>query len=237
MSDQPPENPYAAPEPEPTPPPAAPAPPPAPAPYAQPPAAPSPYGQPTYGQPTYPAQQPYGQPTYPAQPYGQPAYPVAMTSGRDPDKRPGTVTTACILTFVFAGLAALASLVMFAVIKSGNQDFIDAFEESAGSSDLGMTPAELLDIIGIVFLVFAVWSLISIGLAVWAIKRSNVARILLVVSASLAALVSLISIASILPGLWLLASLATAILLFVGGANDWYARRVPKDFTAPPQPW
>ena len=75
----------------------------------------SPYGQPPPGQPGYgqqpPAQQygqQYGQQQYGGQPaygqppgYGQPPYgPV------DPDKRPGTVTAAGVITIIMGGLSA-----------------------------------------------------------------------------------------------------------------------------------
>jgi hypothetical protein len=75
------------------------------------------------------------------------------------------------------------------------------------------------------FVVFLVWSIVGVLLGVLAMRRSNVARILLVVSSALVGVVSLLTIGSAVSALWLLAAIATVVLLFVGGANDWYARR------------
>ena len=58
------------------------------------------------------------------------------------------------------------------------------------------------------------------------LRRSNVARILLVISASVAAVFSLIGITSGFSLVPLVACLATIVLLFVGGAGDWF-KRVP----------
>ncbi len=88
-----------------------------------------------------------------------------------------------------------------------------------------MNADDLYTFLQTMFIVFLVWSILGVVLGVWAMRRSNVARILLVVSSALVAIVSLVSIGSGLSALWLLAAIATIILLFVGGANDWYARR------------
>jgi hypothetical protein len=71
-------------------------------------------GQPAYGQPPAYSQQPaYGQPAPYGQPYAQPyaapmgpVYPVPAGSGR-----PGMVTAAAVLAFVFGGFAIIGGIV------------------------------------------------------------------------------------------------------------------------------
>jgi hypothetical protein len=60
-------------------------------------------------------------------------------------------------------------------------------------------------------------------LAVFAMRRSNGARVGLVVSAALAGLLSLISITSIVTIIPLGACVAVIVCLFTGGASQWYA--------------
>ena len=74
-------------------------------------------------------------------------------------------------------------------------------------------------------LVFTAWCVIACVLAVFAMRGSNVSRILLVISASVAGLLSLLLIGSVVSALWLLACIAVVVLLFTGGASGWYARR------------
>ena len=65
---------------------------------------------------------------------------------------------------------------------------------------------------------------IAIVLGVLVLRRSNVARILLVISSAVVALLSLLAIASGVSAVTLIAAVATIVLLFVGGAGDWFKR-------------
>ena len=69
---------------------------------------------------------------------------------------------------------------------------------------------------------FLVWCLIACILAVLVLRRSNAARITLVVSSAVTALFSLFGIGSGVSAVTLLAAVAVIVLLFVGGANDWF---------------
>ena len=214
-------------------------------PYGQaptpPPAAPSPYGQAPYGQPQYAPQdpyapqQPYGQPAYGQQPYGQqpygqPAfeqYPSGAFpfTGGDPDKRPGTVLAAGIITIVSSSLTLVVLLLGLLGLSSSRQDFIDELNRNADFQSLDVTADQLVSFIQVVIAVFAVWALVGILLGVLVMRRSKVARILLVISAGLVVAGGLLSITSVFSGLWVLAGGAVIGLLFMGGANDWYSRR------------
>ncbi|MFC6287329.1 hypothetical protein ACFP3Q_08230 [Nocardioides sp. GCM10027113] len=191
--------------------------PPYPSPYGQPPYGQQPYGQQPHGQ-QY-GQQPYGQ-QYPQQPYGY-GYPGAPV--RDPEARPGTVLAAGIVTIVTSSLALLASGFIVLVMLVARQDFEAGFREGAGLDPMtGM--GDLFGVVLVVGLVLVVWCLAAIVLAVLAMRRSNAARITLVVSSGMTVLVSLLSITGIVPVFSLLAAIAVIVLLFTGGANEWYRR-------------
>lgn len=203
------------------------------------PSAPQPgaWGRQPYGQATPP---PYGQPF--GQPFGQPAsgqgydlppfptgteqYPYLPQPGLAPaPKRPTTVTVAAVLTWIGAGLATLMMLMFMGVLALGGDAFIDEFERAAQDSQVDFTADQALAVGWVVAVVMLVWALSAVVLAIFALRRSNVARILLVVSAGMTALLSLLAITSILPIVTLLMGGATVILLFTGGANEWYSRR------------
>lgn len=196
-------------------------------PYGQP-AGQDPYGQqpppPAYGQqPPAPA---YGQPAYGQQPpayAAQPGYPAPM--GGDPDKRPGTVTAAGIITIVFSGLSFLLFAVILVALLVAKDDVLDEIEKSEGFQDAGISANDALGaVVGFVG-VFAVWCLIATVLGFLVLRRSNGARITLVVSAAVTAVISLIGIGSGISAITLIAAVAVIVLLFTGGAGDWFKRR------------
>jgi hypothetical protein len=203
------------------------------------PGTPPPYGT-GYGQPgpqEHPGQQgqqgQQGQPGQPEpDPYAGPAYAPGWTGAepgghRDPDKRPGTVTAACVLTWIGAGLVAVAMLLAVLVLATSPADFTRELREGMAESEFVLTDDEVLTAGWAIVLTLLVWSLISLVLAVLTFRRSTVARIILVVSASMTVLVSLLGILSLISVIPLLMAGATVVLLFVGGANDWFARRRP----------
>ena len=188
-----------------------------PPPYAQ-----APHGQAPYGQAPY-GQAPYGQP-YPGQPYGYPV-PGSQQSGRDPDKRPLTVTFAAVLTWVGAGCTALLMLAFMLILGAGGESFVEEFDKAARESDVTLTSDQILTVGWVIAATLLLWCLISMVVAVFAFRRSNGARWTLVVSAVMAALFSLLAILSILSAVTLILAVAAAIMLFTGGANEWYSRR------------
>lgn len=235
--------------------------PPADNPYGTPPASPNPYGQPSGGEPahgqppTAPQQHnPYGQqpgaqpPAYGQEnPYGQQApYGAAHGSAYgapagDPDKRPGTVTAAGIVSIVMSTLSLLLFLVVTVGIFVARDDVEDAInDELANQQGMGdISAGDLTAVVLVVMLVFVVWSLSAIVLGVLTLKRKSWARVMLVVSAAVTALFSLLGITSGLSALTLIAAVAVIVLLFTGGANQWFARREPEQQlpTGTTQPW
>lgn len=200
-------------------------------PYGTPPASPNPYGQPSGGQPAY------GQP--PAAPYGQQQQPYGAPTG-DPDKRPGTVTAAGIISIVMSTLSLLLFLGVTIAIFVARDDVEDAINDEIANQQ-GMediSAGDISAVLLVVMLVLVVWSLSAIVLSVLTLKRHNWARIMLVVSAAVTALFSLIGITSGVSALSLIAAVAVIVLLFTGGANQWFAKRQPDQLpTGTSQPW
>jgi hypothetical protein len=212
--------------------------------------APPPYGQPQYGQPQHAqpqhAQPQYGQPQYGqpqegrptpdqyAAPYGQQPTGGPLGDGLDmygrplgTDERPGTVTAAGWITLILSGLTALfyAFLTLAIVVAKDEvlREINRALAEQGATGDFDAEDA--YGIVVVVLLAFTAWCVIACVLAVFAMRRSTAARILLVISACVAGLISLVLIGSVISGVWLVACVLVVILLFTGGAGDWYARR------------
>lgn len=207
-----------------------------------------PWGQPAenpYGQQQPYPQQPYGQQPYGQPAYGQPAYGAPYQQGRDPEKRPGTVTGAAITTIVLSGLSFLLYGVLTIITLVARQDMVDAIEDELSAEQRDMFSGDdLATFVTVLFVVLTVWCLIAVLLGVFAMRRSNVARILLVISSAMTVVFSLLGITSIVSGLTLIAGIVVIVLLFTGGANDWFARRgqqqhQPQQYGEPPthQPW
>jgi hypothetical protein len=191
-----------------------PGPPPGQSPYGVPPAGDLPYGQVPYGQTPY-HHNPYGQPTI-----GMPGYGAPL---RDPDARPGTVLAAAIITFISAGLVLLVLGGLTMVLVATREEFVDGFRDGAGVAVTG-EPNGWYAGLFIAMALLLLWCAVAIVLAVFTLRRSNGARIALVVSASLTALLSLLAIASAVSVVTLAASIAVIVCLFTGGAGAWFRR-------------
>jgi hypothetical protein len=141
-----------------------------------------------------------------------------------PPARPGTVTAAGVITIVFSLLTALV-LAGGAVAMGLDRSIVDTMlqdsEAELRAQGVDLDAAVTLTIVLMGML--AVWALVAVVLAVFALRRSNAARILLVISAASAALLSLLTAMAILPIGVFLACVAVIVLLFVGGANPWFA--------------
>jgi hypothetical protein len=191
----------------------------------------NPYGDPppSTQPPAYPSANPYGQAPPPAPPaYGQPAQPYAPApyGTTDPDKRPGTVTAASIITIVLTAISFVGFAVL-AVVVQGSDDLFDELnreiEGQPGFEDY--STEDILNVITVFLVIFAIWSLIALVFAIVAMRRQNWARILTVISAVMTALFSLLAITSGVAAITLIAGIAVVVLYFTGGANEWYRRK------------
>ena len=122
------------------------------------------------------------------------------------------------ITGLLCGLGILGMLI-------ARDEFLREVRAQPEVTDAGLSADDLFTFSLVILVLLVLWSLVTCLLAVLAMRRSNVARVLLVISAGVVVLASLVAIASLVSVLWLLAAAATIVLLFVGGANDWYARR------------
>ena len=206
-------------------------------PYGQPPSSPS--GTPSWGQPQEPAQpaqdpygaapNPYGAPSssYPSQQYGTPAYGTPYGSQSDPGKRPGTVTGAAITTLVLSGLVGLLMLFGTIALAASKNDILRRVQDEMDRQNpqTSFNADSVYGAILAVCIVIIVWCLIACLLAVFVLRRSNGARITLVVSCAVTAILSLLAIGSVVSGITLIASIVVIVLLFTGGANEWFSGR------------
>jgi hypothetical protein len=220
-------------------------------PYGQPPQgqpqyAPPQYGPPQYGQPPF-DQPPFDQPQYGQPPYGPQHAPYGYPSAAA-ERRPVTVTIAAALTWVFAGITLLGYTLIILALVAAQDQLIDALQSEPQFQELGLPTRDFLAVLWTMCAVVMVWCVAALVLAVLAFRRSNWARIVLAVSAAASGLLTLLAVVSA-PFLifHLLASLATVVLLFVGGSNRWYARReqsgyggypsqLPQQYGAPASP-
>ena len=189
---------------------------------------PNPYGsppsEPVASQPG-PYPQPYGQP------YGEARSVPQVARPGTSDSRPGTVTAAAVITIVTSALVLLAGLGFVVLGSIGSEAFYDGIRDGGRGAYDDFDNEDLQALVLGIGVVLAGWSVAAIVLGILVLRRSSVARVLLVISAALSLVVSLIAILSLVSVLTFLAAVAVIVLLFVGGANDWFARR------APAQPW
>lgn len=211
-------------------------PPPSPSPYGQPPGQ-QPQGQPPAQEPQQPPAQPqsytqqYGQ-SY-SQQYGQPAQGAYPSYGEPPkDSRPASVTAAAVITLVTSGLMfVLLAVSLVTVLAAGaDSDYVQDIADEMAAQNAAYEDFSAQTIVNIAAVGIAIalaWALIAMLLAIFAMRRSNAARIGLVVSAALVCVpTGLVGVA----GAFLMLALSAAcivviICLFAGGASGWYARR------------
>lgn len=140
-------------------------------------------------------------------------------------RRPWTVTLAAILTWLGSAAVSTAMLAFLAVLAFDSDTFVDEFDRAAAGSGVDLSRDQVMAAGWAIGAMFMLWALTAAVLAVLAFRRSQAGRIGLTISAAATALVSLLAILSVVPVITLLMAGATVVLLFTGGANDWYARR------------
>lgn len=176
----------------------------------------TPYGQPDpYGQGN-----PYGQQPGQPYPYGQQPYGAAPQAAGD--RRPGTVTAAAWITIVFSAITAVIFGLTGLALLVARDQVITEMERVPEFQDANIDADAAVGVLVAVMVGLVVWSLVAIVLGVLVLRRSNVARILLVISCAAVAVLSLLSVASGATVVPLVAAIATIVLLFTGGASDWF---------------
>jgi hypothetical protein len=147
---------------------------------------------------------------------------------------PGAVRAAAIVTWVLAGLTALAFLLTGLVLATDSGPLLDRVTRTQEFQDLSITRAQLLATLWVLTSAFLVWALVACVLAFLVGRGHEWARILLAISAGGAALVSLLAIPVSL--LHLAACAVVLGLLFSSAANAWFRRGRPLPPGRPPGP-
>ena len=191
-----------------------------------------PYGQP-YGQYGQPTGQPYGQYGYgnpapqqvpypPQQPYAPPYAGLPV----DPSARPGQVTAAAIITMILSGLGAVLGLIGAVVGASAADDVMrELAKQGYDTSDFTAHDLAVgLAVLGGLTVLAGIGAIVA---AVFVLRRSHAARVVLTVLAGLTILLSVVLIASLVSVVTLGGAIAAIVLLYQRRSNDWFARRTP----------
>lgn len=156
---------------------------------------------------------------YPEQFPAQPQQPMQQPG---PVRRPGTVTAACAMTWIFSTIAlVLAVLFAFAALVS-RDEVVDQIEQDENFRDLDVSADSFVGALTGASVAIAVLSLLAIVFAVMAFRGSSVGRVLLVLCAVVGAVLALLLSLALIPFLWVIACVTSIVLLFVGGAGDFF---------------
>jgi hypothetical protein len=124
-------------------------------------------------------------------------------------RRPGTLLAAAIVTWSASAVTLLGTASLLVFLMGAGEPILDSFD--------GSRPVVLVVAAGI-----AVWSVAACLLAWWTLAGRNWARILLAVSAGATVVVSTSMFWLGVPFVSLFGGIAVLVLLFIGGANEWY---------------
>jgi len=178
--------------------------------HDQPPDDRTPYNQPQY------AQQSFGPPAYYG--YGQPPPPHVLA----PDRRPGGVTAAGVVTLVFSALATLICGVVSVAFLVARKSFEEGVVSAAGS--MSVSEASFVSsLLGWYFVACTVLSIVALVLAIQLLRDRHRVRVPLVVLSVLTVLLGIITFP--LGLFWSAAAIAVIILLFAGSAGAWFDLR------------
>ncbi len=133
------------------------------------------------------------------------------------------MTAAAVITLVMSGLVLVLFALGFVALAVARADVVDQLRDTGGLGDID--PNDIISVLYVVFAAFIIWCALAMVLAGFALRRSNGARIGLVVSSALAGVLSLLAITSGLSVVSLVACVAVIVCLFTGGAGQWFSTR------------
>lgn len=177
---------------------------------------------------------PYG--SFEDNPYGMAPYsgqqPPPPPGQPEPMARPGNVTAAAVITIVCSALVALFGLLV-TIVALGNRDGLarqlEKDDRYAGIDVDSVVRAAAGLGIGVIVL-----SVAAIVAAVFVLRGSSAARIVLVILSAISLAVSLLAIASGFSIVVVLAAIVVIVLLFTGRASAWFRyRRHPGTYGKP----
>ena len=175
-----------------------------------------------------PADIPFGtaQPPVHSRPYARAPQP----SGQHPQQSrlPGTVLAAMLTATIMSGLVVLAGVVVLAGYAASPGDLgaelLDqpALENNPQIESLGWSADTLGRAVVYVMAAICALALAAIGSAVWMLRRSNAARIVLVVLCGITIAVSVLATIVGIP--WIAAAIVVIVLVFRPSANAYFRR-------------
>lgn len=161
----------------------------------------------------------WGIPEPGSSPYGGPA---TAAEGA----RPRQVTTACVLTIASSATVFVGIALSLVYLLTSRAELIVEIEKELATASYDQVSADAVADVAIgFFVVFLVWALLAIVLAIATLRRSDAARIALVVSSILAALVALLGVLVLLPLAITAAGVIVAVLLLGRDSRAWFASK------------
>ncbi|RYP86668.1 hypothetical protein EKO23_08325 [Nocardioides guangzhouensis] len=149
-------------------------------------------------------------------PYDPTAYPEEEL------RRPGTVTAACVITWVFSVIALLAAAWMFIAVYADRDGFERSISEGQDLENVGLTADEVVTMVTSVSIAIALLSALAIVVAALAFRRTRWARVVLLLLSVVTSFASLLLSVAVVPFFWLLAAIAVMILLMLGRSKRWF---------------
>ena len=155
-------------------------------------------------------------------PYGASAPPEETEEvDEGPPRRPGVVTAAAVVIWIFSGIALLGAAWMLIAVNADRAGFERSVERQNDLTGMGLTASELAQTFTIAGAVLAVLSALAVGLAIALYRGSNVARILLIILSLVTCVASLMVAFALLPLAWLIAGMAVLSLLMLPRTKWW----------------
>ncbi len=159
-------------------------------------------------------------------PYGVNAPPPEPEPVDDePVTRPGVVTAAAVVTWIFAGMALVGSGWILIAVNADRAAFEREIARENDLDRLGITADALARTFTIAGAVLALLSVGAVILALAVFRGSNPARVTLLVLSMATCVICLMLSFAVLPLAWLIAALAVAVLLSLG-RTKWWTHRV-----------
>ena len=155
-------------------------------------------------------------------PYGVSAPPEESEPvDEGPPRRPGVVTGAAVVTWIFSGIALVGAAWMLIAVNADRAGFERSVERQNDLGGMGLTAGELAQTFTIAGAVLVVLSVLAVGLALAVYRGSNVARILLIILSLVTCVASLMVAFALLPLAWLIAGMAVLSLLMLPRTKWW----------------
>lgn len=143
----------------------------------------------------------------------------------DPEARPGGVTAACVVTWVFAGVALALNGYVLLSLLAARDEFVGQLEDDEQFQGLGLQGETLVDaLLGFAGLC-VVMSVAGLLAATAAFRRSRGGRATLIAMAALTGVVCIPLSIGVVGVPWLVASIVVGWLMATRRTTEWYVGR------------